>query len=302
MDMAWQIYLATRRYYHLPRDNFPVGIIAGTFELDANFWYDRNVVGRLLAVTMGAAQEVNADDGTELYSMYRTACKGVGFDDALCSHYGLPFIPWRDYKAKWTDVWTMWKSRICDRLTTPKEEMVYVHPGNHRPSNREGDTLQTFWDQFGTTKEKTIVDLASNENFSALRHQPKLAALMNRLVSNSGIVMDLTLPNQHEQVLGPNFPLLQEMHMMGFNLLQLRLLNGFNIGYRPEALPTAVPPGRTSIERRHARSRPPDDQFRPSILQIKENLVAHATRLVSFPKEPLRHHGYILSHRIWALI
>ena len=285
MDMAWQIYLATRRYYHLPRDNFPLGIIAGTFELDSKFWYDRNVVGRLLAVTMGAAQEVYADDGNELYGLYRAACKGVGFEDALCNHYGLPFISWSDYKEKWTNVWTLWKSRICDRLTTPTEQMLFVRPNERseyqRYPNAAGRTTETFWDQFGTRSAKRIVDLGSNETFSSLSHWPSRAALMNRFVAKSGIVMDLTLPNQNEQVLGPNFPLLQQMHMMGFNLVQLRLANDDNIGYSPKVFGPAEQYAQyfqSDAKRRLSR-------LGPSIGQIKENLVEYATRLVSVSYE-----------------
>lgn len=224
---------------------------------------------------MGASQEVNADDGNELYGLYRKACKGVGFEGALCSHYGLPFIPWKDYKEKWTDVWTLWKSRICDRLTTPKQEMVFVPPSsNYRYSyNPEGDTLQVFWEQFGTASGKHIVNLDSKEKFSALIHRPSLSALMNRLVLNAGIVMDLTLPNQEELILGPNYPLIEQMHMLGFNLIQLRLANNYDIGYTPKALPSAVP-----SDRHNARA---NRHVRPSITQIKVSLVKAATQMVS---------------------
>eukprot|EP00934_Nitzschia_sp_Nitz4_P001923 Nitzschia sp. Nitz4//scaffold31_size150131//51671//53310//NITZ4_002821-RA/size150131-augustus-gene-0.15-mRNA-1//-1//CDS//3329547638//1923//frame0 len=118
MDMAWQISLYTRRYFHLPGNNFPLGIVVGTFELDSNFWFDRNVVGRLLAVTMGAAKEVDVENGTRFNDLYHTSCRGVGLGDALCNYYGLPFISLQDYRAKWKDVWGQWKERICNRLTT----------------------------------------------------------------------------------------------------------------------------------------------------------------------------------------
>jgi hypothetical protein len=292
MDMAWQIYLYTRRYYHLPKDNFPIGIVVGTFELDARFWYDRNVVGRLLAVTMGASQEVNADDGNELYGLYHTACKGVGFEDALCSHYGLPFVSWKEYKAKWTDVWTMWKKRICDRLTTSYDELTYNSPNRRSSSFPEGNTLQSFWDEFGITKNKTIVDLESNYKFSALQQIPDLAALMNRLVSKSGIVMDLTLPNQHEQILGPKSTLLEQIYALGFNLIQLRLANDYNIGYTPGALPHAVVQDATSRRPAQHSHGSQTQHVRPSIKQIKESLVAMATSRVSFQA----------THRFWMCI
>ncbi len=269
MDMAWKIYLFTRRYYHLPGDNFPVGIIVGTFELDAQFWYDRNVVGRLLAVTMGASNEVNADDGNELYDLYGKACAQVGFDDALCSHYGLPFISWKEYKEKWTDVWTMWKGRICDRLTLPKIEMTFVGPYEQPNGHRRygftphGKSPQNFWEKFGMTTNKTLLDLDSDEKFSALKPWANLTVLMNRLVSKAGIVIDLTIAHDVEEVTS----LLRQTHALGFNLIQLRLLSDYAIGFRSETLAHA----------------PPRDQLnRMSIDDMKSSLVADATRFVSF--------------------
>ena len=93
--------------------------------------------------------------------------------------------------------------------------------------------------------------------------------------------MDLTLPNQNEQVLGPNFPLLQQMHMMGFNLVQLRLANDDNIGYSPKVFGPAEQYAQyfqSDAKRRLSR-------LGPSIGQIKENLVEYATRLVSVSYE-----------------
>ena len=71
-EMAWQIFLNTRRYMYLLDDLYPTGIVAGTFELDMNLWYDRNVVGRLLAVSIGASN-LDISDGNELYKVYEEA-------------------------------------------------------------------------------------------------------------------------------------------------------------------------------------------------------------------------------------
>ena len=46
-DMAWRIFLNTRQYFHLNFNYFPMGIVAGTFELSAHFWYLRNIIGRV---------------------------------------------------------------------------------------------------------------------------------------------------------------------------------------------------------------------------------------------------------------
>jgi hypothetical protein len=257
----------------LPRDNFPVGIVVGTFELDAQFWFDRNVVGRLLAVTMGAANEVEADNGDELYGLYRTACRGVGFDDSLCNHYGLPFISWHAYKAKWTNVWTMWKRRICDRLTSPEEDFLFVRPGEQATKERRSyymyyrqfgtNTRERFWDVFGAKDNSTAIDFHTSQ-FDALQHKANFTSLMNRLVLNAGIVLDLTLPTDPETDASA-IPLIRHMHALGLNLIQLRLANDRPFAYKSDAVPqtASLEPG-----------------SRPSLDDIKNKVVAEATRMV----------------------
>jgi len=267
--------LHTRRYYHLPRDNFPIGIIVGTFELDASFWFDRNVVGRLLAVTMGASTEIEADNGSELYDLYRSTCREVGFDDSLCNHYGLPFIPWLKYKAKWKGVWTLWKNRICNRLTMPVDDFLFVKP-KEQPAKQSRsysnfnrifgtNTKEKFWDVFGARENEntTAVDIHTLQ-FEALQHKPNLTALMNRLVPNAGIVMDLTLLKDSELDLS-DFSLIHHMHSLGLNLIQLRLASDHPFAYKSKTVPQA-----TALE--------PDAV--PLFGDIRSTLVAEATRMV----------------------
>jgi hypothetical protein len=60
----------------------PVGIIVGTFEPDSDFCYNRNVVGRLLAVALGAST-VQVKDGTEMSRLYAKVCKQVACTTTL---------------------------------------------------------------------------------------------------------------------------------------------------------------------------------------------------------------------------
>ena len=272
MDMAWQIYLFTRRYYHLPGDNFPRGIIVGTFELDSHFWYLRNVVGRLLAVTMGASEEIYADNGNELYDLYQDACRRVGFGEALCNHYGSPFVSWKHYKTKWNNVWKLWKSRICNRLTYPTYDLAYVPPTQNQwyglPPQAQAPI--TFWETFGQAANITRVDLDSGEKFSNLKTKLNLTALTNRFVSNAGIVIDLTLPHD-----SPQLPvLLLTMHSLGLNLIQLRLTSDYSIGFRSATLANVMPQ---------------DGRYRLSADELDTMLVADATRLVSCPSSLFRY-------------
>jgi hypothetical protein len=69
-DSGWEVYVKTKRIKHLPHEKSPnLGIIAGTFELSTDYWFDRNVVGRLLAVSLGAStiHKTSAKDFFETY-------------------------------------------------------------------------------------------------------------------------------------------------------------------------------------------------------------------------------------------
>lgn len=271
MDMAWQVYLNTRRYYHLPKDNFPIGIIVGTFELDANFWYDRNVVGRLLAVTMAASKEVDAGDGSELFELYRDACQGVGFEPALCQHYGLPFISWKAYKEKWNKVWTQWKGRICERLTTSIDTLEYATTSATRDARRQpltgpGDALHSTWEYFGKPSTLKTIDVPNELAIQAVEAEKNLKSLTKRLVPGMGIIADLSQNRPHGAVIGPGFHLLHQMHALGFDLIQVQLVNDRAFVYKSNVVP-------------HAHN-PAEAKFALTLELLNKTLVPEANKLV----------------------
>jgi len=214
--------------------------------------------------------EVEADDGNELYGIYRETCRGVGFDDNLCNHFGLPLISWKKYKEKWGDVWTLWKQRICDRLTTATQELKFIKPSDE-PNRRAymnfyrqsgTNTKERFWDVYGV-RENPVIDIESSK-FEAIQHNNKLSRLMNRLVPNAGIVMDLTILRLSEVELR-DVPLLRHMHSVALNLIQLRLSTDHHFAYRSNHVPQA------SIS---------PQQSLPSFDAIKDSLIADASRMV----------------------
>jgi hypothetical protein len=55
----------------MPHQQSPIkGIIAATFELGTKFWLERNVVGRLLAVSLGASK-IEIMNDSDLNMIYR---------------------------------------------------------------------------------------------------------------------------------------------------------------------------------------------------------------------------------------
>jgi hypothetical protein len=271
MDMAWKVFLNTRRYYHLNKGYHPLGIIAGTFELDSQFWYDRNVVGRLLAVTMGASVEVEVRNGAELYSQYMKVCRQVGFTDALCRYYGLPFVEWKTFQDEWLGLRKEWIAGICERLTRVEIERKYLQPDKRRSSQTSDPRsigANCFWKDFGSPFNGTAIEVRREKVFEQSENAEDLAPLQSRLVNHTGITMDLSLDDQPPKVTGP---IIRIVHSLGFNLIKLRLVDDFSFAYQSSVQPTASYPVSTRI------------LVRQTIPVLSQTLVADAAQFVSLP-------------------
>jgi hypothetical protein len=70
----------------------PTAIIVGTFELSEQFWYDRNVLGRLLSVAIGANNPTLSQDHNEkvraVSDLWSTHCDTLGLGDIICETNG----------------------------------------------------------------------------------------------------------------------------------------------------------------------------------------------------------------------
>ncbi|KAL3934149.1 MAG: hypothetical protein SGBAC_010071 [Bacillariaceae sp.] len=120
-DGAWEVFLHARKWMHLNYDYKPQAIVVGTFELDQEFWFDRNIVGKLLATAIGASNEVQVANGAELYEVYKHYCSNhLHFPDSVCNKYAKPNLPTMLWKEpKWRNfMWKELRDGLCDRLTT----------------------------------------------------------------------------------------------------------------------------------------------------------------------------------------
>jgi hypothetical protein len=215
----------------LNRGYHPLGIVAGTFELDSIYWYDRNVVGRLLAVTIGAS-DLEVDNGHELYEEYLKVCRQVGFQDELCRMYGKNIVPWETYKKQWKDVvWKEWKDRICDRLIVESSSRVF------RASERRSDMKpSSIWNYFGNHFDGSSRNV-SKADFSRVPQSGPLRPL----VKHTGIIWDLALDANDPSTTTAVQRIIAEVleHDLGFNLIQLRLSDDMTFAYQSKVQPAA---------------------------------------------------------------
>ncbi len=222
------IYNVAKMQASLP--NQPVAIIGGTFELSTETWVDRNVMGRLLAVAMGAAQleyNTTADFETE----YLKYCHAIGLDDRACALVGMPISHQKIYEDKWNEDWDVWKNDICERLTVD-----HIEPIMNRQDRIKSQTIDQaspeFWNSFGHKHPTHLdVEVKSDNGTTSVASLPELA------VDYLGLVVDLV----HGTINQGGFESLQavidDMHMLGFNLLQLRIMDDHGMAIELHSLP-----------------------------------------------------------------
>ena len=105
------------------QSNPPLAIVVGAFELGMEFWENRNVLGRLLAIRMGVASasqtslEVIPRTQQEFRMQYTAKCKSIFHSskfNSTCQNVGMPFLTTTKYTVKWRQVWKEWKSGLCE--------------------------------------------------------------------------------------------------------------------------------------------------------------------------------------------
>ena len=171
---AFDVYEKTRKSFELKGGKLPTAIIAGTFELSTEFWYDRNVLGKLLAVAMGASNDKFYSPQTalrkaEILRQWKSYCDQLGFGPKICGTTGVGVIPFKEYRKKWEAKWRIWKTDLCDRLATSKDGRGF--PNRDRERNRSYQLgTNYFWQNF---------PLDQTGNVPAVKeHQPDYSSRM----------------------------------------------------------------------------------------------------------------------------
>jgi Glycosyl hydrolase family 20, catalytic domain len=88
---AFDVYEKANINFHRGGE-LPSAIIVGTFELSEQFWYDRNVLGRLLSVAIGANNPKFPNDRNEkakaVTELWKTHCETLGLGEIICETEG----------------------------------------------------------------------------------------------------------------------------------------------------------------------------------------------------------------------
>ncbi|KAG7366005.1 beta-N-acetylhexosaminidase [Nitzschia inconspicua] len=240
-DSAWEIYVKTKQLKHILHERSPVlAIIAGTFELDSKFWLDRNVVGRLLAVSMGISS-LNTTNPTELFGLYKDSCSSAGFNVDLCALYGRPPMPYTSFRNELKDgkkpnvMWRQWKTDICERLTYHVPTRQYK-PRPVKVKNSVEEAKKTFWMSLYNDRSwqgaKNILHNSQGKEKSDIF---PLFDKANRIVNHTGIVFDIAShPISYPRL---NNLISEVVRPLGLNMVQLRLVDDTSFAYHSVSNP-----------------------------------------------------------------
>jgi hypothetical protein len=225
------VYTKSQKSFHLKSGRLPTAIIAGCFELSPQFWFERNILGRLLSVAMGASNLTFDGDKTAVASnvigKHKEYCLGLGFGKTVCDKEGAPMIPTRVYHLNWKQDWVVWKADICNRLTNTIPHRTFRSFRNAYTAS----TLQAsvfYWNNFplphvtkGATRKFPVPAAGT-------------ALLMKHVIPHTGVILDtvnsMVLPERLTNIIE------EDVAALGFNLVQLRLVtnDGFSVQLEEE--------------------------------------------------------------------
>ena len=264
-DSAFEVYVKTKRLKHNEHPKSPVlGIVGGTFELSTDFWVDRNVVGRLLAVSLGAS-EMETTNRKDFFRTYRKVCETLGLPPSVCNLYGVPPRRYRPFRNELKDrpdsVWKSWIKATCERLTYSEQTLVYQSVGKGRDSSAR--SKRDFWRTISKPTTWDVLDVTSDAA-KTKNEKHALSSLRGaaRLVNYSGVIMDLSETPWFE---GKDDTLIVDgtMAPLGLNMLQLRLVTDKAFAYQPDGAYRRLPLPNIVTSKLHGA-------YYPTLKELKE--------------------------------
>ena len=122
---AWNLYSRAREW-GLKKDHpLPTAIVAGTFELGKEEWFEKNIVGRLLGIAIAATGDVY-DNATAFERVYDEHCRATGIDPRLCKLRGTPIDAAKHRTMNWRPVMRgKWGKIMCEEVKTRSSAFNY---------------------------------------------------------------------------------------------------------------------------------------------------------------------------------
>lgn len=223
-ENAHTVYTKSSKSFSLKGGKTPTAIIAGCFELSPQFWFERNILGRLLSVAMGAAHlQFDGDKtavGNTVIQQHKEYCMKLSYGKTVCDMNGTPMIPSVVHRLNWKADWVVWKADICKRLT----DMV---PRRNFRSFQNAYVMSIaqanmfYWNNFPLVIDPPLVMQALPSPTLAI----EIAMLKKHVVPHTGVILDtvnsMVLPSRLTNIIE------DDVAALGFNLVQLRLIDNY---------------------------------------------------------------------------
>jgi hypothetical protein len=236
-EMEDAFYLFGRTEHIARHWKTPIGVVAGTFELGPDDWHDRNILGRLLAVAMGASDLVFGDRKDDFDDKYMEFCNMLKFPQKQCMMYGVPPMQW-DYwrNSRWSSLISTWRRDICNRLTD--EELVYVHTDQsyYASSSVLPGVISNFWDHFG----EVVAQEAVPAQLEDMEIPDSIASIRDRgNIPFTGITLDITrdMASSDFSPLRTFMDTIDFMVLLGFNMIHLHIMDDISFAVDFDAHP-----------------------------------------------------------------
>jgi hypothetical protein len=218
-DDGSAIFRYTQGLFHIKDIPHPTAIIVGTFELGTEFWRQRNVASRLIAVSMGASKLKLSGGIGEFTKIYKETCLDMGIQEEWCNLQGNIAITYHDYHAEHYKTWGAWKDGICERMTDKTMKLVMK---SKDPTRRALEKIgyDVFWENFG----EEIPEMKETKESPLRDHSVAITGVIFDMVNSMG-----SRPSRVSELLK------EYIAPLGFNFLQLRLVDDFAFAVKLES-------------------------------------------------------------------
>ncbi|KAL3906299.1 MAG: hypothetical protein SGILL_009326 [Bacillariaceae sp.] len=227
------------------------GLLISTEGMDAKMFRQRNIVGRLLVVAMAVQSSRGSHsrytEQKTFEEAYMTACKAAFpegrtsnkiFPSQYCKLLGstggdiknatklenFGVLLDESFKRKYSKLWDDWRNDLCHRFTQVEEKHEMQGVSNAVKHSIQNMAFGSYWKGLGESGETP--NLHEEDEQPVTFEKPPLlhGNFSNMKVPNRGIILDVVeTPSTQEEIEA----FMQHMSALGFNTLQLSMLNAF---------------------------------------------------------------------------